>query len=237
MQKNQERKPRNKRRGRAREFVMNHDRDHAERGVVDACDLPMSRSTASVLNPRDWALIRRREMSAASVNGRSFRRGISLDYVTDHPPNDIMRWPRRTADPQRGIERSIRGLLKKVASRHAIAPVTETLSVQLVEKLSSSHSWENKYRQTGAPGSALDESIAPILVRPDRKEAHFLSEINLSMSCGKIDRWRNGVTERFVCPLNCAERAHGDFYYAALHSAAEHAILRETLGTKYYDHK
>lgn len=110
MQKNQERKPRNRRRGRAREFVMNHDRDHAERGDVNACDLPMSRSTASVLNPRDWALSRRREMSAASVNGRSFRRGISLDYVIDHPPNDIMRWPRRTADPQRGIERSIRGV-------------------------------------------------------------------------------------------------------------------------------
>lgn len=78
MQKNQERKSRNRRRERAREFVMNHDRDHAERGDADACDLPMSRSMVSVLNPRDWALSGRREMSAAAANSRSFRRGAFL---------------------------------------------------------------------------------------------------------------------------------------------------------------
>jgi len=52
--------------------------------------------------------------------------------VIDHPPNDA------DLDVQSIRKEGSSDLLavcKKVASRHAIAPVTETLSVQLLEKL------------------------------------------------------------------------------------------------------
>lgn len=113
---------------------MNHDRDHVERSNANTCDLPMSRSTVSVLNPRDWAVSKRREMSAGGERSLVLPRHFSR--LRDRPSPRMTLYADLDVQSAKRDSSDLSATCKKVASRHAITPVTETSpQVQLLEKL------------------------------------------------------------------------------------------------------